>query len=147
VSARVDRGRAFAEQLGLAVIRSRRHVWRVVASALAERGESMLDWQLVAQLVRGGALTQRALAEAVAQHPAGVSRQLSLLERKGLTRRARSQADRRCSLVELTPVGERWYRTYHPTVVDAVGGALGELTSEEQRQLFGLLKKLLGETP
>jgi len=85
--------RAAAELVRL-VGQTRRRLWIAAARALAGRGESVVAWSLVNRLAELGPLTQRELADASAQHPAGVSRQLGELERKGLTSRGSDPADR-----------------------------------------------------
>jgi len=51
---------------------TRRRLWIAAARALAARGESIVAWSLVNRLAELGPLTQRELADASAQHPAGV---------------------------------------------------------------------------
>ena len=107
--------RATAELVRL-VGQTRRRLWIAAARALAARGESIVAWALVNRLAELGPLTQRELADASAQHPAGVSRQLDELERKGLTARGTDPSDRRRRRVELTPAGFRWFRQTRPLV-------------------------------
>ena len=123
----------------------RRRLWIAAARALAARGESIVAWSLVNRLADRGSLTQRELADASAQHPAGVSRQLDELERKGLTTRGTDPSDRRRRVVQLTPAGQRWYRQMRPLVDRATGPVLGVLRPAERRQLGVLLRRVLAE--
>ena len=110
-----DSDQAVAELVRL-VGQTRRRLWIAAARALAARGESVVAWSLVNRLAELGPLTQRELADASAQHPAGVSRQLDELERKGLTTRGADPSDRRRRVVDLTAAGQRWHRQLRPLV-------------------------------
>ncbi|HEY1418088.1 MAG TPA: MarR family transcriptional regulator [Myxococcaceae bacterium] len=125
----------------------RRRLWIAAARALAARGESIVAWSLVNRLAELGALTQRELADASAQHPAGVSRQLDELERKGLTARGTDPTDRRRRRVELTATGVRWFRQTKPLVDQATAPVLAVLRPAERRMLTSLLRKVVVARP
>ncbi len=126
---------------------TRRRLWIAAARALAARGESIVAWSLVSRLADLGPLTQRELADASAQHPAGVSRQLNELERKGLTTRGTDPSDRRRRRVELTAAGLRWYRKMRPLVDRATAPVLRVLRPAEQHVLAKLLRRVSGDEP
>jgi DNA-binding MarR family transcriptional regulator len=134
--------RATAELVRL-VGQTRRRLWIAAARALAARGESIVAWSLVNRLAELGPLTQRELADASAQHPAGVSRQLDELERKGLTARGSDPADKRRRRVELTPAGVRWFQQTRPLVDQATTPVLAVLRPVERRALTTLLRKVV----
>jgi MarR family transcriptional regulator, lower aerobic nicotinate degradation pathway regulator len=136
--------RATAELVRL-IGQTRRRLWIAAARALAARGESVVAWALVNRLAELGPLTQRELADASAQHPAGVSRQLDELDRKGLTSRGLDPADRRRRLVQLTAAGQRWYRKTRPLVDRATGPVLATLRPAERRVLTALLRRVTEE--
>jgi MarR family transcriptional regulator for hemolysin len=129
----VARGIAFARRL----------VWKAVARRLQSQGESIDVWQVLARLVHGGPTTQRALADAILQHPAAVCRQLREMEGQGLVRRRRHKEDRRKMVVAATPQGRKRFLTYRPFVIEAVEETLRPLLPREQLLLRDLLKKLL----
>jgi DNA-binding MarR family transcriptional regulator len=131
------------EEVARLVSQVRRKVWSGVSRALSPDGESVLGWAVVATLERLGPLSQRDLAEMIGQHPAGISRQLSELDRAGLTTRALDVRDRRRRLVALTPAGRRWHRRWRPRVLAAVGSVLGVLDPGERAGLRQLLQKVL----
>ncbi|HSP20133.1 MAG TPA: MarR family transcriptional regulator [Myxococcaceae bacterium] len=133
--------RATAELVRL-VGQTRRRLWIAAARALAARGESVVAWSLVNRLAELGPLTQRELADASAQHPAGVSRQLGELERKGLTSRGADPGDRRRRVVQLTSAGQRWVRQLRPVVDRATAPVLAVLRPSERRMLSGLLRRV-----
>jgi len=125
----------------------RRRLWIAAARALAARGESIVAWSLVNRLAELGPLTQRELADASAQHPAGVSRQLDELERKGLTARGTDPTDRRRRRVELTAAGVRWFRQTKPLVDQATAPVLAVLRPAERRTLTSFLRKVVVSRP
>jgi DNA-binding MarR family transcriptional regulator len=125
----------------------RRRLWIAAARALAARGESIVAWSLVNRLAELGPLTQRELADASAQHPAGVSRQLDELERKGLTARGTDPTDRRRRRVELTAAGLRWFRQTKPLVDQATAPVLAVLRPAERRVLIASLRKVVVSRP
>jgi DNA-binding MarR family transcriptional regulator len=123
----------------------RRRLWIAAARALSVRGESVVAWSLVNRLAELGPLTQRELADASAQHPAGVSRQLDDLERKGFTTRGTDPADRRRRRVELTAAGLRWHRHLRPFVEQATAPVLAVLRPADKRVLVKLLGTVVAE--
>jgi MarR family transcriptional regulator, lower aerobic nicotinate degradation pathway regulator len=122
---------------------TRRALWIAAARVLASQGESVVAWSLVNRLAELGPLTQRELADASAQHPAGVSRQLDDLERRGLTTRALDPGDRRRRRVGLTPQGVRWHRRWRPVVDAATGPVLSPLRAPQRRALAALLRQIV----
>ena len=137
-----DSDQAVAELVRL-VGQTRRRLWIAAARALAARGESVVAWSLVNRLAELGPLTQRELADASAQHPAGVSRQLDELERKGLTTRGADPSDRRRRVVDLTAAGQRWHRQLRPLVDRATTPVLAVLRPSERRALAKLLREVV----
>jgi DNA-binding MarR family transcriptional regulator len=131
-----------AEELYRLIGRSRRCLWLAAARNLEGRGESIFTWQIVSYVARNGPTTQRELAYAIAQHPAGISRQVDALEREGLVRR-QPVSDIRRLLVEATPKGRRWYESVSPAVMDEVNELLGDLSERRRRQLAALLTVFL----
>jgi DNA-binding MarR family transcriptional regulator len=138
-----DRGGANTADLVRLVGQTRRLLWIAAARALAAQDESVVAWSLVNRLAELGPLTQRELADASAQHPAGVSRQLDDLERRGLTTRVLDPGDRRRRRVELTPQGQRWYRRWRPVVDAATGPVLSPLRAPQRRALATLLRQVV----
>jgi len=126
---------------------TRRRLWIAAARALAAHGESIVAWVLVSRLAELGALTQRELADASAQHPAGVSRQLAELVRRGLVARGPDLADRRRRVVRLTPAGQRFIGRTRPRVDRATGSVLASLGPGERRVLTALLRKVAADEP
>ena len=65
-----------AEEIYRLMGRGRRLLWMALAAELERQGQSIFVWQTVCYLARKGPTSQRDLAYANAQHPAGMSRLL-----------------------------------------------------------------------
>jgi DNA-binding MarR family transcriptional regulator len=115
------------------------------ARCLEARGESIFTWQVVCFLVRNGPTSQRDLAYANAQHPAGISRLVEELEGEGLVSRAADPNDRRKQLVEATPKGRTWLEGATPSVMQAVDQTMSGLSNAARSELRVLLEALLAE--
>jgi DNA-binding MarR family transcriptional regulator len=124
------------------ITKIRRALYMAAARELGRRGESIGAFTVAARLVERRAASQKDLAELTAQHPAGISRLLDEMDRRGLTARALDPLDQRRRLVTLTPAGRRWYRRLEPVVLRAGESVLGVLDLTEQHQLRGLLRRL-----
>jgi DNA-binding MarR family transcriptional regulator len=136
-----------AGEIGPLIAQSRRVIWLAAAKRLEEEGEAILVWQALNQLTRLGPSTQRTLADALAQHPAGMSRLLDDLEQRGLVTRTRDVTDRRCVTVALTARGRAHRKHLLPYVAEVVHNAIVPLSLDERRTLRDLLRKIVGPTP
>lgn len=134
-----------AEEIYRAVGRSRRLLWTAAAKRLEAAGESIFTWQVVCYLARNGATSQKDLAYANAQHPAGISRLVEELEAQGYITRTTDPADKRRLLVEATPKGRAWFERVTPDVMTAVDEAMSDLSKDDRLALRGLLHRLLRE--
>ncbi len=134
-----------AEEINRLVGRTRRRLWLVTSHTLEQRGESPFRWHVVCYLVRNGATTQRDLAYATAQHPAGISRLVEELVDIGFVARSKDKADRRKQVVSATTKGKAWFESLAPVVNASVLDAMNALSPGERRELRGHLKKLLAE--
>lgn len=130
-------------EVGSLIARGRKVIWRAADRALAEHGESMHEFQLVACLVRVGPSAQRDLALATSQHPAAVSRLLDALEARGFVRRRRDREDRRRRRVDVIPAGRAWIEERTVVVARAVERVLLPLRLAERRELRRLLRKIV----
>jgi MarR family 2-MHQ and catechol resistance regulon transcriptional repressor len=89
-----------------------------------------------------GPLNPVEIARRVLRSPANVTTVLDNLEREGWIERRRVSEDRRVVTVNLTVAGERVVDRLMPGHVQAITGAFGALTPEEQETLAVLCKKL-----
>jgi len=103
------------------------------------------DWQVLTNLMLGGDTPRSPsdLASTLMVTTGAMTNVLDRLEEAGLTRRVRNPADRRSVIVEATDAGvSLWYAAVNE--LGAQEAALvSVLTAPEQRQLNGLLRKLL----
>jgi DNA-binding MarR family transcriptional regulator len=139
------RSESLVEELGMLISKTRKLVVAAATRQLDETGESMLAWQVLAVLIRGGKMTQSEVAVALAQHPAGVSRLLDDLEKQGYVARCRDSEDRRRVQVDATAKGQRRFRSILPEVLRGVDEALEPLSDGERRSLRDLLRKVVSQ--
>lgn len=91
--------------------------------------------------------TQSDLVRMLMQDKSGVSRQLDSLERKGLLLRKPSPADVRQKYIQLTDKGWGLQHVCLECGKAIQDVACRNLDQEEQAQLLGLLRKVLGALP
>jgi DNA-binding MarR family transcriptional regulator len=139
---RAHRSAELAEEIYRLVCQSRRALVLTATRTLEAREQSIFTWQIISWLVRHGPTTQRDLSYVLAQHPAGISRQVNELEANGLVRR-RVVSDRRKLLVEVTAQGRRWFRASSTEVMQSVDRALAGLSDVQRRDLRKLMRTLV----
>ena len=127
------------------IARARRRTWTHATKKLEASGETMVAWQMLLHLIRNGQRSQTELAQLTAQHPAGVSRALDDLEKRGRIKRRRDPQDRRRVYVVASASGKRWFAATSPVVLSAVNETLEPLSVAERRILRLLLRKVLRE--
>lgn len=123
-----------------------RHLRAQLAQALAGQKMKMWEFKTLHMLRRAGApyrATATELAAALGLSPAAMTKRLDSLEQAGYLRRRHDRADRRRSLISLTPAGLRaWEKTIG--LQDRVERQLVEvLHRDEQDQLVALLRRLV----
>jgi DNA-binding MarR family transcriptional regulator len=118
---------------------------RQMDETLADHGMTRPDWEVLKSLRHHGidACSPGDLSTELELSSGAVTNRLDRLERGGLIVRRPDPADRRGVKLELTPEGER--RWTESTNAQAVKEALlaSALTKAEQRELNGLLRKLM----
>jgi DNA-binding MarR family transcriptional regulator len=103
------------------------------------------DWQVLTNLMLGGDTPRSPseLASTLMVTTGAMTNVLDRLEEAGLTRRLRNPADRRSVIVEATDAGvSLWYAAVNELGAQEAA-VVSVLTASEQRQLNGLLRKLL----
>jgi DNA-binding MarR family transcriptional regulator len=131
------------QEIGQLLPRVRRLVFSAATRRLEPTGETMLTWRVLGWALKLGPVTQRDLADAVAQHPAGLGRLLDDLEGRGLVQRTRDAGDRRRVRVVVTPAGRKRWEALLPEVVRSVEQTLSPLSEAQQRTLGDLLRKVV----
>lgn len=125
------------------VFRTRWLIWSIASRRLTQEGSSPPTLRLLAHLVRKGPSAQVDLADATAQHAAGVSRLVDELERAGLVARTRDPGDRRRIVVRATDAGSAEFDRMFPHVTRAADEVLAPLTADERATLVRLLEKVV----
>ena len=139
----VRRAPSLSEEIASGIVRVRRRLVAEADRRLAQRGESVLAFQVLSALNRCGPMAQNELAQHNGQHPTGMSRLLDDLEQAGLVRRTRDRGDRRKILVEASARGKAFLRKGRPLVDAAVEEVLAPLARAERRTLRDLLWRML----
>ncbi|MGN6135232.1 MAG: MarR family winged helix-turn-helix transcriptional regulator [Aureliella sp.] len=118
------------------------------ANAVAANGPhadlTMQETRVVELLGESGGQMMRAVADHLGIAVNSVTSLADNMERKGLLRRVRSEADRRVVHVELTPAGQRASRSVMDVKTQFHREMLAALTDEEQDILLVLLRKIGG---
>jgi DNA-binding MarR family transcriptional regulator len=136
---------SLSEEIASGIVRVRRRLVAEADRRLAQRGETVLAWQVLSALHRCGRSAQNELAEHIGQHPTGMSRLLDELEQARLVRRTRDRSDRRKLLVEPTARGRTFVQRGRPLIDSAVEEVLAPLARAERRTLRNLLWRMLRE--
>ncbi len=108
----------------------------------AEHGLTMGQLGVLEALLHLGPMSQSLLAAKLLVSASNLTTVLDNLERGGLVRRVRDLADRRVSIVHLTPDGRDRITACFPAHVARIAAAMAGLDPEEQRQLHALCRKL-----
>ena len=128
-----------------AYIKLRRAVGAIDARLLREmasHGLTDTQFGVLEMLYHLGPLCHREIAEKQFTSGANITMVVNNLEKNGLVRRARSEVDRRRSVVELTTEGSGIIRRIFPAHVQALVAAFSALTRAEQDELARLCKVL-----
>jgi len=122
---------------------------RLVASASAmyrERfGLGLMEWRILAILVRQPGLSARDVGAIVGQDKAPISRALRELEKKHLVDIAFASKGNRHEL-SVTAAGKKAYRASLPVALERENRLLQDFSSSERKQLTSYLKRLIDRT-
>ena len=114
-----------------------------IAQAYSEHfGLSISEWRVMAVLGRFPGLSAAEVAERTAMDKVAVSRAVGRLIDSGRVRRETDASDRRRSVLQLTPGGERVYRRITPVILRYEAALLEALPRAERRRLMDLLERL-----
>jgi MarR family transcriptional regulator for hemolysin len=111
---------------------------------LATAGMTYAGYVVLMTLRRLEPMIQRELAESLDIEGPTLTRQLERLERQRLIVRRRGEADRRVTLVELSPAGRDMVERLQPVVAAAAQEVAADLDPDEVRLLGSLLDRLTG---
>ena len=112
--------------------------------ALARHGLSIAEWRVLAVLARSPGLAAADCAERTAMDKVAVSRAVGALLRAARLERRVARADRRRSVLRLTPAGRHVHATVAPVALAYERSLLKSLTRAERIALDRSLHILLG---
>jgi MarR family 2-MHQ and catechol resistance regulon transcriptional repressor len=93
-----------------------------------------------------GPLVQRDLAEKLLKSSRNITMVVDNLEKRGLVRRVRGEADRRYTHIHMTPAGRQLFEQIFPGHVEGILAEMAELSERELEQL-GEFCRRLGKPP
>ena len=128
------------------VTRLARHVDRARGTAFAAHGLDGWEFDVLAALRRAGKpymLSPGILVAQMLVTSGTMTNRIDRLESAGLVRRSPDPQDKRGVLVRLTEAGRTRVDTALDDLVDRERELLGSLSSDERRNLAGLLRSLL----
>lgn len=105
--------------IGYKVYDAQRVLHRTLEVSFKESGLTPGQWNLMNQLDRAGALTQKGIADLTRKEQATITRYLDTLERKGFIVRTRDAKDRRAYIITLTDEAKTLLRKVEPLADEA----------------------------
>ena len=119
------------------------HISQTISGLYGQRfGLAVTEWRIMAVLGRFPELSAGEVAERTAMDKVAVSRALARLLERGLVQRDTHGADRRRSVLELSPVGYTVYDEVAPMALECERQLLANLDDADRAQLDVLLAKL-----
>ena len=109
---------------------------------LSETGLTISQFAVLEALYHSGPLSQREIGKKILRSSGNITMVIDNLEKSGLVRRKRSEADRRFFIVHLTVKGYNLINKIFPPHAAVIAKDLGVLTAAEQEALGRLCKKL-----
>jgi len=114
-----------------------------LADSYSERfGLTIPEWRVMAILGRYPGISAAQVAERTAMDKVAVSRAVSRLLEAGRVQRRFADADRRRSILELSPAGRGIYRRLAPMLLRYQQDLLATLDEQERQQLHNILRRL-----
>ncbi|MDO5968525.1 MarR family transcriptional regulator [Flavivirga aquimarina] len=101
-----------------------------------------LDQTLILMMIKENDKTQTEIADLIFKDYASMTRIVKLMERKGFLLKLVDNQDKRKVKLEITEKGKKVIKKLKPTVKKNRETALHEISEEEQRQLFNVLKRI-----
>jgi len=109
---------------------------------LSSTGLTISQFAVLEALYQLGPLSQREIGQKILRSSGNITMVIDNLEKNGLVRRERNEADRRFFIVHLTDKGYNLINNIFPPHAAVIAKYLGILTAAEQDALGRLCKKL-----
>jgi DNA-binding MarR family transcriptional regulator len=111
----------------------------------ADEGITDSQFQALFLLVNNGPMLMRKMSDEMLVTPANVTGIVDRLEEKSLVRRTPGKGDRRATIIEITPEGEKLYERVAKKKANLVKKTLAAFTKDERTTLHSLLEKFQKE--
>jgi MarR family transcriptional regulator, 2-MHQ and catechol-resistance regulon repressor len=105
-------------------------------------GLTLSQFGVLEALYHLGSMCPGALSGKLLRSTGNMTLVIDNLEKRGLVRRVRSEEDRRMVTIEMTPLGKETIEGVLPNHIQVITDEMSVLTTEEQRELGRLCKKL-----
>ena len=138
------RGLPLPTYVSYLMYQTEQHRRALAADCIAQHGLNFGKWIALATLARFGECSMTRLARLSAADRTTLTRCIDGLIRDGLVERGAQASDRRKVVVRLTPVGEALLDRVREDIHPINQEVCAELTEEEQLNLAGYLRKMLG---
>jgi DNA-binding MarR family transcriptional regulator len=132
-----------ARRLGFMLVRASAGMTRLGTETLAPLGIGGRHYGVLAALAELGPVSQQTLAEIFGVDRSTMVGFVDELEQKGYVRRGKNPSDRRAYALELTRRGAKVQQDAASLLEECEGHYLEPLSSDERRQLLGLLERLV----
>ncbi len=109
---------------------------------LGDVGLTISQFGVLEAIYHVGPLSQAELAKKILKSTGNITMVIDNLEKRGLVRRERKQADRRYYAIQLTPEGEKLISSIFPRHAGKIVETMNVLTKAEQEKLGQLCRKL-----
>lgn len=129
--------------LPLLLLRARESALSFHRPALRKYGLSDQQWRVLRVLAECGVLETGRLAHETLLAGASLTGIIDRMERGGLVRRKCDQKDKRCTLVEATPIGTRLARQLSPSIESSYGSLEASLGRQNLASLYVLLDEVV----
>ncbi len=135
---------SFLDNLGFVVNKVGERINHQIEDVIAPHGLAIRQYGMLLLLQAEGPQAQIVLSERVGLDRTSVMRTVDMLEARGLVRRDPHPSDRRKHSVVLTDAGANLLESTIAEVRQAERDVTEVLSEQEQAQLLGLLRRLLG---
>lgn len=109
---------------------------------LADRDITISQWGILKAIADHRVNTAADIVRIYGHDAGALTRMLDRLEDKGLIMRHRSQSDRRCVTLSVTPAGLHMMEVCQPLVVRVHNAAMAGITQEDHARLLGYLQQM-----
>lgn len=128
--------------IGYAITDVARLLRTVFERRVRASGLTRAQWLVIARVRRRPGLSQSEIADLLEIEKASAGRLIDRMEAKGWLQRRDDASDRRVNRLHLTLEAERLHAAFWPIAESTVDMALGDLSTEERRQLTGLMTRI-----